>query len=352
MLDSEPETPAPGDIAIVSDAWRPQINGVVRVLETLHAKLSERGHDVEVIGSDRFRTIPCPTYPEISLAVFPGRRMAKLLERFSPDAIHIATEGPLGQAARSWCRRHGLPFTTAYHTKFPEYVHARTRLPLAWLYGGMKWFHGPSAGVLAPSASVYRELAARGFSNARQWSHGVAADVFQPVGKEFLDLPRPIHLFVGRVAVEKNLPAFLDLDLPGSKVVVGGGPQRDELIRAYPDVHFLIAQGDAELVRCFSSADVFVFPSRTDTFGLTMLESLACGVPVAAFPVTGPLDVLGLKGAGETEFGCLHDDLQCAIDRALAKSPSACRQHAMAFSWDRVVDEFLANLAPIQRTGA
>jgi glycosyltransferase involved in cell wall biosynthesis len=338
-------------IAFVSDAWLPQINGVVRVLQTLQEKLVVRGHRVEVFAPNQFNSIPCPTYPEIPLSVLPGRALARVLERFRPNAIHIATEGPLGFAGRAWCQRHGVPFTTAYHTKFPEYVHARTRLPLPWLYGVMKWFHRPSAGVLAPSASVYRELTIRGFANARQWSHGVDPTIFRPVDKDILNLPRPVHLFVGRIAVEKNLPAFLDLELSGSKVVVGDGPQRDALIEAYPDAHFRIANGDAELARYFSAADVFVFPSRTDTFGLTMLESLACGVPVAAFPVTGPLDVLGLQSAGEADFGCLDKDLMRAIDKALGKSPEACRQHALGFSWDRVVDEFLANLAPIQRTG-
>jgi len=345
-----PATPLPHRIAIVSDAWKPQINGVVRVLQTLQEKLLARGHEVEMIAPDRFKTIPCPSYPEIPLSLFPGRRTGALLRAFRPDAVHIATEGPLGLAARRWCRKRGLPFTTAYHTKFPEYVHARTRLPLTWLYGGMKWFHGASSAVLAPSASVYRELRAQGFDNAFEWSHGVETATFRPVGKDYLKLPRPIHLFVGRVAVEKNLPAFLKLDLPGSKVVVGNGPDREQLMRAHPDAHFIIAQGDEELARCFSAADVFVFPSRTDTFGLTMLESLACGVPVAAFPVTGPLDVLGLSAAGETAAGCLDEDLKKAINRALSKSPDACRRYAMGFTWERVADEFLANLAPLPQT--
>lgn len=340
----------PERIAIVTDAWHPQINGVVRVLETLRAKLTERGHAVEVIAPDGFVTMPCPTYPEIPLALLPGRRLARRLAQWRPDALHIATEGPLGIAAKTWCTRHKRPFTSAYHTKFPEYVHARTRLPLDWLYARMRRFHGGSAAVLAPSQSVYRELTAKGFANARPWAHGVDADVFKPRGEDFLDLPRPIHLFVGRVAVEKNLAAFLALDLPGSQVVVGNGPQRDELMRAFPKVHFKIARGDGELARYFSAADVFVFPSRTDTFGLTMLESLACGVPVAAFPVTGPLDVLGLGGAGETPVGCLDDDLTAAIEGARNKDPAACRDYALRFTWEQVADQFVGHLAPFALT--
>tara|TARA_R110000868_G_scaffold330273_1_gene591218 strand:- start:6719 stop:7801 length:1083 start_codon:yes stop_codon:yes gene_type:complete len=334
-------------IAIVTDAWFPQINGVVRVLDSVRKELIALGHSVQMITPDRFRTVPCPSYPEIPLALFPGRKMSKILFKAQPTAIHIATEGPLGLAVRRWCLRRNVPFTTAYHTKFPEYVHARTRLPLSWLYWVMRRFHGPSSNVLTPSPSVYRELTAHGFRNAKEWAHGVNAEIFWPREKSFLSLPRPIHLFIGRTAVEKNLPAFLSLDLPGSKVVVGDGPQRNELIKTYPDAHFFIATGDDELARYYSAADVFVFPSRTDTFGLTMLESLACGVPVAAFPVTGPLDVLGMNQAGETGFGCLNPDLSKAAHLALGKSADACRAHALGFSWNRVAKEFLAALAPI-----
>lgn len=335
-------------LLIITDAWKPQINGVVRVLETLCQKLAERGHVTEIISPQRFLTVPCPSYPEIPLSLFPGRRLSGMIDDFCPDAIHIATEGPLGNAARRYCLKHNLPFTTAYHTKFPEYVHARTRLPLNWLYAVMKRFHAPSKAIMAPSASVYRELTVRGFGNARQWSHGVDSDKFCPGDKGFLDLPRPILMFVGRIAVEKNLPAFLQLDYPGSKVVVGNGPDRDRLMRKYPDVHFLIAHGDDELSRYFSAADVFVFPSRTDTFGLTMIEAMACGVPVAAFPVTGPLDVLGLTGPGETDAGCLDEDLSHAVTRAITKASEDCRTHALQFSWDRVADEFLDFLAPFE----
>lgn len=329
-------------IVLVTDAWYPQTNGVVRVLASVKERLERRGHACSVIAPDLFRTIPCPTYPEIRLSLFARRRVAAMIESLAPEAVHIATEGPLGAAARGFCLAHGLPFTTAYHTRFPEYIRARTGLPLAWLYPIVRRFHGASRAVLAPSPSVFRDLAARGFANVKLWSHGVDIEVFKPGPKDLLDHPRPIHMYVGRVAVEKDLPAFLSLDLPGSKVVVGNGPARRALMRRYPDAHFHIARGDAELARYFNAADVFVFPSRTDTFGLVMLEALATGVPVAAFPVAGPTDVIGDSGAG-----VLCDDLRDAAGRALAIDPQRCRAHAARFSWERVVDEFLDYLAPI-----
>lgn len=240
--------------------------------------------------------------------------------------------------------RRGFPFTTAYHTKFPEYVHARTGLPVAWPRAWVKRFHGPSQAVLAPSPSVLRELRDEGYANVVPWSHGVDVDVFRPGDKMAMwpELPRPIFLYVGRVTVDKNLPAFLSLKLPGSKVVVGDGPSRANYIKRFPETLFHIANGDAELAACYNAANVFVFPSRTDTFGLVMLEALACGVPVAAFPVTGPTDVLGTSGAG-----VLDEDLHRAAIAALNIPPEHCRSHACRFSWDRVADEFLGYLAPI-----
>ncbi|HLO75078.1 MAG TPA: glycosyltransferase family 1 protein [Magnetospirillum sp.] len=328
-------------IAIVSDAWHPQPNGVVRVLSTLERHLKEMGHQVGVLSPDHFRTIPCPSYPEIPLAVLPGRGTARWLKDFAPDAIHIATEGPLGWAARAWCRRHGRRFTTAYHTKFPQYVSARTKLPLGVPYAVVRAFHAPSAGVLVPTATVVNELTQWGFTNLKQWSHGVDTQVFHPRPKTaFADLPRPVFLYVGRVTVDKNLPAFLDLKLPGSKVVVGSGPQRDELIRRYPDAKFIIANGDQELGTYFASADAFVFPSRTDTFGLVMLEALASGVPVAAFPVPGPLDVIG-----QSRAGVLSEDLAAAALAALDIAPQECVSHAAQFSWEAVTRQFVDNLA-------
>ena len=328
-------------IAIVTDAWHPQPNGVVRVLSTLERELRAIGHRVEVLSPDRFRTIPCPTYPEIPLAVFPGRGVARWLAETGPDAIHIATEGPLGWAARGWCMKHDRPFTTAYHTKFPQYVSIRTKLPLAAPVALIRRFHAPSAGVLVPTPTVLAELEGWRFRNLRLWSHGVDTTVFRPRGKDaFAHLPRPVFLYAGRVTVDKNLPAFLDLDLPGSKVVVGSGPSREALIRRYPDAHFIIAHGDEELASYFSAADAFVFPSRTDTFGLVMLESLASGVPVAAFPVPGPLDVIG-----PSEAGVLSEDLASAAIAALSIPPATCLAHAARFSWATVAEQFVANLA-------
>lgn len=334
-------------IAIATDAWYPQPNGVVRVLASVIAGLRTRGHQVLVISPDLFtRSIPCPTYPELPITLFPGDRVRGMLRHFDADAIHIATEGPIGSAAQKFCLANKLPFSTAYHTKFPEYLATRTHLPVAWFHAAMRKFHSTSSGVMVPASAVYRELDQYGYVNLRQWSHGVDAQLFQPGPKDYLDaerLARPIFLYVGRVTIDKNLPAFLDLDLPGSKVVVGSGPERAGLMKRYPKVLFRIA-GETELPRYYNAADVFVFPSRTDTFGLVMLEALACGVPVAAFPVTGPLDVIGESGSG-----CLGDDLGEAALRALGVSPELCRARALELSWDRVVDQFLGYLAPIRR---
>jgi glycosyltransferase involved in cell wall biosynthesis len=329
-------------IAIVTDAWHPQRNGVVRVLDSLRQTLRTLGHAPAVIDPGQFATLPCPGYAEIPLAVFPGARMSRLLDSARAEAIHIATEGPLGWAARRWCLKRGIPFTTAYHTKFPQYVRARTGVPLAWPFWVMRRFHQPSAAVLCPSASVLRELRDWNIRGAVEWSHGVDTATFRPQDKGFLDVPRPLFLYVGRVAVEKNLPAFLSLDLPGTRMVVGDGPARARLMRAFPDVQWRIANGDEELSRYFAAADVFVFPSRTDTFGLVMLEALASGVPVAAFPVPGPRDVVG-----DAPVGALDEDLRAAALRALDISPAACRDHAARFSWDAVTRQFLSRLRPI-----
>ncbi|MBF0167449.1 MAG: glycosyltransferase family 1 protein [Alphaproteobacteria bacterium] len=329
-------------IAIVTDAWFPQENGVVRVLATLTQRLKRRGHEILLIEPGQFRTIPCPTYPDIRLAFGVGGDIGRRLDDFAPEALHLPTEGPLGWAARGLALKRGWPFTSAYHSKFPEYIQARTGLPLSWLYAPVRKFHQASSGVLCPSPSVYRELSERVFTHLRLWSHGVDTDVFHPQPKDFLNLARPVHMYVGRVTVEKNLDAFLKLDLPGSKVIVGSGPARNTLMRRYPEAHFKVAHGDAELSRYFAAADVFVFPSLTDTFGLVMLEAMASGVPVAAFPVTGPLDVLG-----ESKAGVLDWDLAKAAGLALSIDPSICRAHALGFSWDHVTDQFLDFLAPI-----
>ena len=328
---------------IISDAWRPQVNGVVRTLATLVRELHAMGVCAEVIGPDRFRTLPCPTYPDIRLSVLPRRKLAKLMDEFNPDALHIATEGPLGLAARQIARSRGWAFTTAFHTRFPEYVAARTRLPTSLSYAWLRRFHNAGSGLMVATESLRQELAGRGFNNIRAWSRGVDLAAFKPEPRDaWEDLPRPIAVYVGRVAVEKNIGAFLELDLPGSKVVVGEGPQLDTLKRRYPSVHFAgIRHGEA-LSRAYAGADVMVFPSLTDTFGLVILESLACGTPVAAFPVTGPKDVLGAAGPA---VGCVHEDLRHAVLQAIAQGDrAACRAYAETYSWRACAERFFANL--------
>jgi len=299
------------------------------------------GHEAAVISPDLFHNLPCPTYSEIRLAVKPGRKLARLIDSFQPCAIHIATEGPLGIAARRYCLRRKLPFTTAFHTRFPEYVQARIGLPLSVGYAALRRFHAPASGVMVATASLERDLADRGFHNLKRWTRGVDTELFRPRDKNFLNLPRPIYLYVGRIAVEKNLGAFLDLDLPGSKLVVGGGPQMGELARRHPRVRFAGPRQGEDLARHYAAADVFVFPSRTDTFGLVLLEALASGLPVAAYPVPGPLDVI--DGAG---VGFLDEDLASAAHRALAIPPQRCRDYALNFSWRNSAEQFLTNLQP------
>jgi glycosyltransferase involved in cell wall biosynthesis len=347
--------PVPARILIISDAWTPQVNGVVRTLTAVAAELSAMGHTVEVIGPDRFRTMPCPTYPEIRLAVLPGRRLAGLIEAFGPDALHIATEGPLGLAARAWARRRGLPFTTAYHTRFPEYLAARfgfmgrSGITRALISRFLKWFHAPSQGVMVSTPSMREELAMGGFVRLRAWPRGVDLSLFRPdlrqEAPDFTELPRPLFAYVGRVAVEKNISAFLDLDLPGTKLVVGGGPQLRALKRAYPHVRFVGPRFGRELARAFASADVLVFPSLTDTFGRVVIEALASGAPVAAFPMTGPRDILrGVEGlAGVTDA-----DVRVACMRAPTLERAACRAHAEAFTWRASAEAFRDNLVPIR----
>jgi glycosyltransferase involved in cell wall biosynthesis len=335
-------------IALVSDAWFPQVNGVVRTLSRVREELLETGHEIEVISPDRFRTVPCPTYPEIRLAVLPGRKVGRILSDWRPEAIHIATEGPLGWAARNWCLAKKLPFTTSYHTRFPEYISARAPVPTSWGYAIVRSFHGRSAGIMVATPGLKAELEERGFGTVKQWSRGVDTELFRPRNDPALDLPKPVYLYVGRVSVEKNIEAFLKLDLPvGSKLVVGDGPQLADLRKRYPDVHFAGVKHGDELARHYASADVFVFPSRTDTFGVVMLEAAAAGLPIAAFPVPGPLDVVDGHG-----IGVLDDDLAYAIERALAIPPERCRAHAMKFSWKACAEQFLGNLQPVGETRA
>jgi glycosyltransferase involved in cell wall biosynthesis len=332
-------------IAIVSDAWRPQINGVVRTIETIVRLLQAEGHDIEVFGPDRFRTLPCPTYPEIRLSLFPSARLHHMLKLFAPDAIHLVTEGPLGWAARRFCLARDIPFTTAYHTRFPEYVRARIRVPLGWSYAFVRRFHTPSAAVLVVAQSIRDELAARGFRNLVPWSRGVDIAAFKPQPREDLNDVRPIWLYAGRLAVEKNIKAFLDLDLPGTKWVVGGGPQMKDLQRRYKDVRFFGSVDTGELSRRYAQADCFVFPSRTDTFGLVMVEALASGIPVAGFPVPGPLDVVTTP-----KVGALDQDLRAACLAAIGCEPAECRAHAETFTWAQCAQQFRDTLRPIPRS--
>jgi glycosyltransferase involved in cell wall biosynthesis len=330
-------------VLIVSDAWTPQVNGVVRTLATIAGEMRALGIAVEIIGPDQFNTIPMPSYPEIRLALFPGRKLARLIDAFAPDALHIATEGPLGMAARKYAKRRKIAFTTAFHTRFAEYLQARTRIPVRITYAWLRWFHGAGAGVMVATQSLREELTARGFKNVRAWSRGVDLEAFHPEPKEDWDLPRPIFAYVGRVAVEKNLRAFLNLKLPGSKLVVGDGPQRKKLEREYPDTHFAGARHGAALAAAYAGADVFVFPSRTDTFGLVVLEALASGLPVAAYPVTGPMDILS---ESPRPVGALNENLlQAALD-ALKIDRTACRPHAETYSWTTCAARFLDNLVP------
>ncbi len=332
---------------IVSDAWQPQVNGVVRTLATLVRELHAMGVIADVVGPDRFRTLPCPTYPDIRLSVLPARKLAKIVTQFRPDALHIATEGPLGIAVRALARRRGWIFTTAFHTRFPEYLRARVMVPTAITYAWLRRFHNAGNGLMVATDSLSQELAGRGFRHLRPWSRGVDLTQFQLAPREaWAGLPRPVFLYVGRVAIEKNIAAFLSLDLPGSKIVVGDGPQLAALKAQFPNVHFDGARHGEALSRAYAGADVMVFPSLTDTFGLVMLESLACGTPVAAFPVTGPKDVLAGGGAA---VGAVHADLRAACLDALAHGDrESCRAYAQTYSWRACAERFFANLVPIR----
>lgn len=336
-------------IAIITDAWAPQVNGVVRTLTTICDELRQRGHDVLVVSPDRFRSIPCPTYPEIRLALAGRRQVGRMLDAFAPDAVHIATEGPLGLAARRHCLARGQAFTTAYHTQFPDYLARRTGLPASLFWPFIRWFHQPAAGVMVSTETVRQQLRDHGLTRLRHWSRGVDLACFGPdiaPPDVYLNLPRPIQLYVGRVAVEKNVEAFLANGHAGAKVVVGDGPALDALRDRFPDALFLGQQQGKKLAACYAGADVLVFPSRTDTFGLVMIESLACGTPVAAYPVAGPLDVL------DTRSGAMAERLEDAIASALALDRADCLAHGRSFSWDASADQFLAALAPLPATSA
>jgi glycosyltransferase involved in cell wall biosynthesis len=328
-------------IAIATDAWEPQVNGVVTTLKQTRDHLEKDGHEVLMVTAEGRRTFPCPTYPEIRLTLFQGRQIARELDAFNPDCVHIATEGTIGLSVRRYCLKRGIPFTTAYHTQLPEYVRARFPIPVSWTVALLRWFHGPAMRTMVPTKSMQQTLIERGFEDVVIWSRGVLTDVFRPDDPVEYGFDRPIWVYVGRVAVEKNIEAFLDLSLPGAKVIIGDGPDRERLARAYPDSHFLGYKFGRELARHVAGADVFVFPSKTDTFGIVMLEAMACGVPIAAYPVTGPIDVVR---PGTT--GCLDDDLISACSRALELNREDCRQYAESRSWHRSTRQFVANLAP------
>ncbi|HKQ85046.1 MAG TPA: glycosyltransferase family 1 protein [Steroidobacteraceae bacterium] len=331
-------------IMIVTDAWEPQVNGVVRTMKNTRAELEAMGHTVDYVTPLEFKTVPCPTYPDISLSLFPFKQVAARLSEFDPDALHLSTEGPLGLAARRWAMQRKHPFTTAYHTRFPEYVHARTLIPYSWTYAYLRWFHGPSKAILAPTEVVVKDLEKWGFNNVRLWSRGVDHQIFHPRKVNKLQTTPPIYLYVGRVAVEKNVEAFLELDLPGSKWVAGAGPAVERIRKRFPEVNYLGVLNQQELADVYASADVFVFPSKTDTFGLVLLEALACGLPVAAYPVTGPLDVLG-----DSKAGAMHEDLRTACLNALKLKREDAVEHAKKFSWRAATEQFLSYLYPRSR---
>ena len=330
-------------ILIATDAWRPQVNGVVRTLTSLARSASALGADIDFLTPDGFPSVGVPTYPGLRMALPNRREIAARIEAASPDAIHVATEGPIGWAVRAHCRRRKLAFTTSYTTRFPEYIAVRSIIPASLSYAVLRHFHAAAAMTMVATGSLHQELGARGFRRLGFWGHGVDTDLFNPDHPAEIDLPRPIFMTMGRVAVEKNIEAFLSLDLPGSKVVVGDGPQRAALEHKYPKVKFLGEKTGADLTAHLAAADVFVFPSRTDTFGVVQLEALACGTPVAAYPVTGPLDVIA-----DHPVGALDEELRSACLRALDMSRDACRRFALERSWENSARQFIGNLSALQ----
>lgn len=334
-------------IAIVTDAWHPQVNGVVTTLSWTARCLGEFGHDVEVFNPSAYSTFPLPSYPEIRVAWRPYPRLRAALERFAPHAIHIATEGSLGMAARRYCRRNRLAFSTSYHTQFPQYLRKRAPIPINTSYAFLRRFHAAASLTFVATECQQAELEAHGFRNLVRWGRGVDTDTFRPGDKAFLDDPRPIWIYTGRISVEKGLEDFLALDLPGTKILVGDGPDRNALERAWPEARFVGYRFGEELAAFIAASDVFVFPSRTDTFGLVMIEAMACGVPVAAYPVTGPINVVE---QGVT--GVLDDDLQVAALAALEVDPAKCVAHARALSWPNATRQFEVNLVPVTGTMA
>lgn len=329
-------------ILIASDAWHPQMNGVVRTLNSTISELSKMGHEIFVMHPGLFKTIPLPTYPEIRLALMKRKQITKMIEDFSPDAIHIATEGTIGLGVRNYSVRRKIPFTTSYTTKFPEYIYHRFLIPEKFTYKLMRWFHAQSKGVMVATESLKQELLNHGFNNIKMWTRGVDVELFHPQREKVIFEKKPVLMYAGRLAVEKNINAFLELPFDGVKYVVGTGPDFESLRKKYPDVKFVGRKSGEELASWYASADVFVFPSKTDTFGLVMLEALSSGVPVAAYPVTGPIDVIGGSGVG-----VLDENLNNAVKEALGIPKNKCREYALNYSWEKVAKIFLQNLARI-----
>jgi glycosyltransferase involved in cell wall biosynthesis len=330
-------------IAFITDAWHPQINGVVTTIQNTCSSLEQAGHEIKLISPEHFFTIPCPTYPSIRLALNCYGKLSRQLDEFKPQRIHIATEGPLGLAARRYCLKHNLSFTTSFHTLFAEYVNLRFKIPVSWGYGFLRWFHAPAKKIMIATQSVESDLLAKGFKNTLvRWSRGVNLDFYYPRDKSFISQPRPISMFVGRVAIEKNLEAFLSLDIPGTKYVVGDGPQLKELKARFPEAVFVGFLSGEPLAQHLAAADVFVFPSRTDTFGIVLLDALASGIPVAAYPVTGPVDVITSDKVGK-----LDEDLKKAVNDALELNPEDCRNFAVNYSWANCTEQFFNNLVPV-----
>jgi glycosyltransferase involved in cell wall biosynthesis len=326
-------------ILIATDAWHPQVNGVVRTLTSLARSAKKLGGTIEFLTPEGFPSLGVPTYPGLRLALPSRHEIAMRIAQANPDVIHIATEGTIGMMARAWCRRHGQSFTTSYTTRFPEYVSARSPIPESWIYAALRRFHAAAAVTMVATPSLMTELSQRGFANLGMWTRGVDTELFSPLRGIDLKFPRPIFVSVGRIAVEKNLEAFLSLDLPGTKVVIGEGPQEAELRQRFPSAKFLGLLENGTLAANLAAADVFVFPSRMDTFGVVQLEALACGVPVAAFPVTGPKDVIGTN-----PIGVLNDDLRAACLEALKISRNACRDFALTRSWETSARQFIGHM--------
>lgn len=329
-------------IALLSDAWHPQINGVVTTLTNTVAALKKLGHEVELITPNRFKTYPWPGYPDVGMAFLCGPHLRPIIKAFKPDALHLVTEGAIGYAARRYCREFGYHYTSAYLSQFPEYFKLRTGFPKSISETYLRWFHSESARVMVATPSLEQELSQKGYQGLVRWSRGVDTQLFRPREKTLLNVPRPLFMFTGRIAVEKNIEAFLKLDLPGTKYVIGDGPQRTILEQKYPEVHFAGYRQGENLARLMACADVFVFPSRTDTFGVVLLEALAGGVPIAAYPVQGPKDVIT-----DNRVGILNEDLQQAALSALSLNPEDCRRYALEFTWEKCTRQFVNNLVPL-----